>query len=154
MKVAMVKTDRGTLAAADPFAVRQIGNIAAGEYVLVSLRRDRNPGHHRKFMAMAKLAFDQWNPAEKQLDGMPAQKSFDVFRRELVIAAGFYEVVLGINGEARLEARSLAFDKMGQEEFTEVYDAVFAVLTRGILPGSMSKPEAERLAELVFAEGF
>jgi hypothetical protein len=153
--VAMVKTDQRTLAAADPFAARQLDKFGAGEYVLAALRRPRNLGHHRKFMAMVKLAFDQWNPADVMYDSMPAKKSFDVFRRELVIAAGFYDVVLGLDGQARLEAKSLAFDKMGQDEFADVYDGVFAVLTGidGILPG-MSRPEAERLAEHVYSQGF
>lgn len=153
MSLEFIKTERDTLAPGDDSAKKRLARLAAGEIVLVDLRRPRNLAHHRKFMALARFAFGQWNPLEQSIGGMPARKSFDAFRKELVINAGYYEVVLGMDGTPRLEAQSLSFDAMDQETFAEVYESVVAVLTAGILQG-MSKEEAQRLADAVYQEGF
>jgi hypothetical protein len=131
----------------------KIGRLGDGEIVLAVLRRPRNIGFHRKAMALFRLAFDQWNPQEKSIEGMPAKKSFDVFRRELVIQAGYYDVVLGFDGEPRLEAKSLRFDRMEEDEFNEVYEAVVAVLLGGIL-SNVTRDEADKMALAVEQGGF
>lgn len=153
MSIELVRTAAGHLAPVGEDGRARIGKLAPGEIVLADVRRPRNLGHHRKAMALFRFAFDRWEPGEAEIGGERARKSFDVFRRELVIAAGYYEVVLGLDGAPRLEALSLRFDAMDQETFTEVYEAVVSVLTGGILHG-MTKDEAQRLADAVFKEGF
>lgn len=151
--IELARTDDGKLAPASDDARQRINKLAPGEIVLADLRRPRNLGHHRKAMALFRLAFDQWDPEARELGGVPARKSFDVFRKELVIAAGYYETVLGLDGNPRLEALSLRFDAMDQDTFAEVYEAVVAVLTAGIFEG-MTKEQLQRLADRVLAEGF
>lgn len=151
--VELVRTDDGKLAPVGDEARQRISKIGVGEVVLADLRRPRNLAHHRKAMALFRLAFEHWNPDEREIEGMPARKSFDTFRKELVVAAGYYEVVLGLDGEPRLEAMSLRFEAMDQATFTEVYEAVVSVLTAGILSG-FTKEQVQRLADQVFAEGF
>jgi hypothetical protein len=143
----------GALQPADPQAKELLDRVGDGEYVLMTMRRVRNPQFHRKFMALLRLAFDHWNPAGRELAGMPARKSFERFRKELVINAGYYDVVLGIDGAARLEAKSIAWGKMGEETFTELYESMVSVLSQAILPG-LTVPQANRLADEVLAQGF
>lgn len=151
--ITLIKTDKGHLAPADRYAVDALSKVGDGEYLIGVLRQPRNLPFHRKAFAMLQFAFDQWNPEGKAIAGMPAQKSFDNFRKELTIEAGYYQVVLGLDGEPRLEAKSLAFDKMGEKEFEECYEAIVTVLRNGILAG-MSKEDAERVARAVEDEGF
>lgn len=151
VKVSDARGDR--LAPGNDRARTKVKRLGDGEVVLAVLRRPRNIGFHRKGMAMFRLAYDQWNPAQKSIGNMPAVKSFDVFRRELVIQAGYYDVVLGLDGEARLEAKSLRFDRMEEDEFNEVYEGVFAVLMNGIL-SNVTREEADKMALAIEQGGF
>jgi hypothetical protein len=47
--------------------------------------------------------------------------------------AGFFDAVTNLRGEVRLEAKSLAFHNMGEEEFERVYKAVLGVVWDRIL---------------------
>jgi hypothetical protein len=149
----LVKTDKGTLAPGDRYSQSLVAKLQEGRAVLATVKRMRNPQFHRKFFALAHMAFEQWNPEGKSIAGAPAMKSFERFRKDLVIQAGYYEIVLGIDGEARLEAKSIAFGNMDQAEFEQIYESVVAVLCAGIMPG-LTVAEAQRLSDAVFNEGF
>ena len=45
-------------------------------------------------------------------------------RKDLTILAGFYEQSYRLDGSIRTEAKSLAFENMNEETFTECYHAV------------------------------
>ena len=47
--------------------------------------------------------------------------------------AGFYESYVNFKGEVRLEAKSLSFDKMNEEEFAQVYKGFLDVVWTRIL---------------------
>jgi hypothetical protein len=151
-RVLMVKTDKGTLAPADPDAKQILEKLGAGEYVVCEVRKARDANKHRKFFAMLNLAFDLWNPAEQAIAGHPAKKSRETFRKEVTIAAGYYDVEAGLHGP-KLVAQSIAWDKMDDLVFREVYEAVYAVLASGVLEG-VSREEAERMAEELWEHNF
>ena len=142
----LVKKRLGFLSAGDPHAKAIIDKMGLGECALFSIRRIRNPKLHRKFFALIQFAFDNWRP-----DTGAAPKDIETFRRDLIIAAGFHKIVLGMDGQAYLEARSIAWDQMGEEEFTPLYEAVVRVLAQGFIPG-MTPAEAERFVNEL--EGF
>jgi hypothetical protein len=144
----LIKKRPGHLSAGDAIAKQVLDRVGIGECVMCSIRRVRNPKLHRKFFALIKLAFDNWRP----LGATPDTKNIEQFRKELIIAAGYYDVVLSLSGEPHLEAKSIAWDRMGEEEFTPLYEAVVEVLSRGFLPG-LTTEQAERFA-LEVAEGF
>lgn len=74
------------------------------------------------------------------------EKSFDAFRKDITIRAGFYEVEMSPNGIQK-RAKSLAFDKMPQEEFSKWYKAAFGVLWNMILSRHFpNEQEAEKAA--------
>lgn len=56
-----------------------------------------------------------------------AEESFDAYRREITIKAGFYDVVKTPSG-VKKEAHSLSFSAMPQEKFSEWYRAAFGVI--------------------------
>ena len=129
-----VRTRSGYLAPIDVRAHELMQHTRVGDEVLVQLRRPRNPKLHRKFFAMIAFAFDHWDPPEQPMS-RSGVKDRETFRKELTIAAGYYNWILGLNGEPRLEAKSIAWDRMDDDEFTHLYEAVVAVLAKGFLPG-------------------
>lgn len=142
----LVKKRAGHLSAGDARARDIIGQMSIGECALCTVRRVRNPKLHRKFFALVKFAFDNWRP----VDGKEF-RNIESFRKELIIAAGFHQTVLGVDGAVRLEAKSVAWDRMGEEEFTPLYEAVVAVLGDGFIPGLTATEAAGFAASL---EGF
>ena len=67
--------------------------------------------------------------------GVTIQPSFDRFRRDLTIMAGYYKVVVNFKYETRLEADSLAFSSMSEETFEELYSQTINVVLQKILSG-------------------
>lgn len=112
-----------------------LSKVGQGEIVRVpKFTRPRNLSFHRKWFALAKLAFDFWEPAE--LDdpkGLTPEKNFDRFRKDLTILAGFYEASYRIDGSVRVEAKSIAFAKMDEDEFEKLYSATIDTARKHIL---------------------
>lgn len=54
-------------------------------------------------------------------------------RKWLTVEAGYYTIVILPDGGIRKEAKSISFAKMGQEEFADLYCAVFGVCWRYVL---------------------
>ena len=66
--------------------------------------------------------------AAKRMDRIAAiEKSFEAFRKEVLIKSGFYSVVYSTNG-IKKEADSISFANMDDTKFAEVYKAVFFYL--------------------------
>ncbi len=110
-----------------------IDKLEAGECVRIGYTKPRNVKFLRKFFALLKTGFDAWEPRRKKYRGAPVQKNFERWRKDLVIAAGFYEIVATAKGGVRHEARSISFASMDNTEFEQVYDAVANVLLEGVL---------------------
>lgn len=105
----------------------------------------RNYRYLQKFMVMVQLGFDAWEP-EQVINGKPVEKNFDRFRKDCTIAAGFYDLVVNIKGNAKAEAHSISFGKMGEEEFDKVYSAVLNVLLKEIL-SNYTREDADRVVD-------
>lgn len=112
-----------------------------GAVILVEPREPRNGAFFRKWWALIDLAFSYWRDGVKPMEykGEPVQPNFERFRKDVTIKAGFFDVVVNINGELRLEARSLAWAKMDEIEFTKLYDATIAVLLNKVFNGQNAK---------------
>ena len=106
----------------------KIGDVVAG-----SFKKPRNAQFHRKFFALLDLAYDAWEPPEGELHGMPVQKNRERFRKDLIIAAGYFEPVSNIKGDTRAEALSMSFAAMDEAEFGEFYLAVQNVILQYVL---------------------
>lgn len=102
----------------------------------VTLREQRNPKFHRKMFALFNVAFDLWSEhcTPVQYQGEPVAPNFDRFRKDLTILAGFYEPVFTIDGELRLEPKSLRFDSMDDFEFSQLYEVMIDTVIRKV-PG-------------------
>ena len=126
----MIKTPRGALVPADAESAEALAKVKVGQGVKVTYTRTRNIKFHRKFFALLKLAYDAWNPPPLMYRGQPVKTTFDQFRRQLTILAGYFEMVQSIQNPDRFQlvAKSIAFANMSEDEFEQLYSSVLDVL--------------------------
>jgi len=110
-----------------------LSKVKVGETVKLTLTRPRNIKFHRKFMALMRLAFDYWEPPKHGegsawADKMPIERDFDRFRYDVTILAGYYEATYRLNGDVRLEAKSVGFGSMSEDNFEKLYSKVIDVI--------------------------
>lgn len=122
----------GALHPASEDAQEAIRKLPTGDTFKVKISRVRNPAFHGKFFAMMRFAFDIWEPQNVNvpayLQASNPDKNFDRFRKDITILAGFYDTHIRLNGDIRVEAKSLAFGKMSEDEFEDVYNACLNVI--------------------------
>lgn len=104
-----------------------------GDTVRAEVVRPRNLKFHRKFFALLNVAFEAWETPTTEFRGLPVQKNFKRFRKDCIIAAGFYDPVHNLKGEVRAEAHSIAFGNMSEDEFEKLYSAVADVILQQVL---------------------
>ena len=118
------------LVPADSETAEWLAKVKIGTHIDAKVSQPRNPLFHRKLMALFTYAFDYWSETAKPLEyrGQPVQPSFERFRKDITILAGYGKPVVNIRGEVRFEADSISFGKMQQETFDKLYSAVLQVL--------------------------
>lgn len=109
-------------------AKQKLGATARANFVKV-----RNAKFLRKFFALLNLGFDYWEVADVEYKGEKVTKNRERFRADVTILAGYYEAVYNIRGEVRLEAKSISFANMDEEEFEGLYSSVVNVLLDRVL---------------------
>lgn len=92
-------------------------------------KKQRNPAFHNKVFSFLRFCFDHW-ASDREFMNEAAQ--FDVFRNHLTVIAGYYDSCYTIDGSVRIEAKSLAYDKMDADEFKQVYTALINAAVRKI----------------------
>lgn len=139
MKFFLVKTHHGFMPAdsEDSDKVRKVGE---GEIIECRSVDQRILGHHRKFFALLKLAHE--NLPEQYDQHFP---TVDDLRYELIRRAGFYRSYTDLKGNLQYIPESIAFDKMSQERFEQLYDRVLDLVCEIL---SIDKPEiVDQLSE-------
>lgn len=132
MKVNLTKSGQ-VLIPATPADQDKIESIKNGQFLEVDIKQKRNVKFHRKFFAMLNVGFDAFEPEQKAYKGQVAEKNFERFRKDVVILAGFYDSTYDIQGSLKLEAHSISFGKMSEDEFNKVYNACCNVLLMKVL---------------------
>ena len=90
----------------------------------VSVKEERNYEFHKKYFKLINVAWELLG--EKTHDFF---KTSDSFRKTIEISAGWYEVIYNMARNGWLQVpKSIAFDKMSQEEFEELYERVKDVI--------------------------
>jgi hypothetical protein len=115
----------------------------------------RNGAFFRKWWSLINLAYDYWKDDAETVEykGERVQPNFDRFRKDVTIAAGFFDPVVNLKGELRLEPESLKWSQMDEERFTKLYDATIQVLLQRVFNGkvcrTMSEEELRSIAEQI-----
>lgn len=118
----------------DEAAATFIQKMKAGELAHSDFKRVRNYKFHKKYFALVKFAFDQWEPKDGlTYQGQPVMKNKDRFRKDVAILAGFFESTVNLKGEVRLEAKSISFAQMDEIEFEALYNATINVILSRVL---------------------
>ena len=149
MKYEFVKTLAGALVPASDEASSAIKRVGAGEIVMVDLKRRRNISFHRKYFALINMAYDLWcsrGLQAREYRGTPVLPNKNRFRKDLTILAGYYEPTYAYDGSLRLEAKSIAFESMGEDEFEELYSATIDVILNKVIPDAGLTEERVREA--------
>jgi len=103
------------------------------EHFLGKIKQVRNPKFFRKWFALVQFAFDHWDtPVNLECKYGYVEKNFDSFRKNIIVLAGFYDVVHSITGEFRLAAKSIAWHNMEEGEFHPLYNATFNAISKHI----------------------
>lgn len=123
MKINFIKQPGGGLSPADDIEVEKMKKFKNFEMYEGNLKLTRNPAFLRKVMAFFGFCMQYWD-GSKVLEHGSESAQFDRFRKDLTILAGYYEQTIRLNGEIRVEAKSLAFASMSEEEFQECYSAL------------------------------
>ena len=122
----------GNILVPDPLQADDFNKFVKKDaFVTCEIKHQRNVKFHRKFFAMIGLGYEHWNPSNEQaaqLMGIKVLKSFDVFRDDVTISAGYYVATFGLGGEVKLVAKSISFAGMEEPEFNELYYACIQVL--------------------------
>ena len=106
-----------------------LSKVKVGETVRLTLTRPRNLAFHRKYFALLNLAFDYWTPPEgKAMKGVEPERNFDTFRHDIAILCGYYDATYRLNGDVRLEAKSISFGSMSEDDFEKLYSATITVV--------------------------
>ena len=121
MKIEMIKEPGGIFRPASDMEYEKTVKFKTSELYTVEIKLTRSPKFHRKVFAFFNFCFQYWKGDNEYQDEI---KQFDVFRNHLTVLAGFYNSYVGIDGRVRVEAKSLSFGSMKQEEFEKCYTAM------------------------------
>jgi hypothetical protein len=113
-----------------------VDKLKLKETIVADFKKPRNYEFHKKWFALVKFAYDHWEPSAFQnskWEGVVPEKSFDRFRKDLIILSGRYDAVYRVDGSVRIEAKSISFANMNQEEFKKLYNSTVNVILDKIL---------------------
>lgn len=141
MDIFVIKMPDGNLAPASEHDREQLRHVKSMQPCRVTLKRVRNYEFHKKYFALLNYAYENWEPPEtenasnvrKALNMPNARKNFDRFRKDITILAGYYDATYRLNGEVRLEAKSISFGAMSADEFEKLYEATIDVIVKHVL---------------------
>jgi len=146
METSLKKSIHG-LVPNDPNTSEWYDKLKLGEEVHGKLRKHRIVWFHRKYFALLSVGFMNWTPGKIDSKYGTPEKNFDRFRKDVAILAGFYDIVIRLDGSTRIEAKSISFSKMDQEEFDRLYQRTIDVFLKHIYGKDMTKEEIDELVE-------
>ena len=144
-----------SLIPSDKQGVDVIENLGHGVDVAVDITKMRNAKFHRKFFCLLNLGFEYFEPPKQEWKGMEAVKNFDVFREQVTILAGYFDVTYNLDGSIKVKAKSISFARMDDIEFEKLYKDVFNVLWKKVMSQvqGFTEPEMERVVNQMLSYG-
>jgi|AntDeeMinimDraft_5_1070356.scaffolds.fasta_scaffold15985_1 hypothetical protein len=98
--------------------------LKQGEIYEVSIKRARNYAFLKKYFALINCAFEYLNEAQTNFF-----KTNENFRKTVQIAAGHYDMIFLLSIREWVQSpKSIAFDKLSESEFSDLYDRVKDVI--------------------------
>jgi hypothetical protein len=122
----------GGLVGATEADIEYINKLKHNQVLSADFKKKRNSAFFRKWWALIDFAYEHWEPDLPDHKLNP-EKTFDRFRKDLTILAGYYTAEYRINGDVRIEAKSISFAKMEEEEFEQLYSNTINAILKHIL---------------------
>ena len=152
MDAFFIKLPNGTLMPATDHDRELLSHIKIGQPTRLTFKRVRNYEFHKKYFALLNFAFDYWEVgnciAEAKVAFMEPEKNFERFRKDIIILAGFFTSSYRIDKTIRIEAKSIAFANMSEEEFEDLYSKTIDVIIEYVLKnytGAMLRTAVEEV---------
>lgn len=145
--ITCIRLANGAFMPADAGSVEAAKRFKVGRAVRFKATQQRNYDHHKKWFALAAFAYDHWEPTallDPKYPNVVPEKSFDRFRKDLIILSGFYEATFRVDGTTRIEAKSISFGSMPQDEFDQLYSNTIDAVLKHILT-HYDRQELERV---------
>lgn len=138
MKVMMTKTPGGVLTPASEIESERLKRLKNGIVYEVELKggEKRNRGYHGKIFAFMSWCFEYWAGNNTEAEFQTEAAQFDCFRKQLTIKAGYYDFVVNLDGSTMVQARSLSYDSMSQEEFEQCGSALINAAIATVFQGA------------------
>jgi len=89
---------------------------------VVKAAKSRNYKFHKKAFALLNIGFENQNRYEQ----------FEIYRKVIIMRAGYYTMIKDLNNELHPLPDSLAFDKMGAEKFDKWYNDALEVISKDL----------------------
>jgi hypothetical protein len=130
MKINLVKTSLG-LKPIDDEDIRKLKKIEEGEVVVAEYKLSRNPRFHRKLFALLDLMYTN--------DRLEITR--ELYRKEMLLACGYFDSYQGYDGEVRREPKSMSFASMDEDTFNSLYQDMLFVATQrlGVDEGTITQ---------------
>ena len=142
-----IKAASGLMPANDT-AAHWVLKQKSGALIEAKVSAPVNGKFRRKFFAMLHIAYDNWDNAEIETPYGSARTSFETFRAFCIVKAGFYNLDVTPEGNFRPTPKSIAWAKMKDDEFENLYNAVLDV----ILTRFLTKWAVEDMHDAVVAQ--
>lgn len=98
----------------------KLKKIKAGATVKCTITQPRNVQFHRKYFALINLVYQN----------QERYSNIDHLRNDLTIASGYYTERKNIKDEIIIEAESISFASMKQDDFNNLYSATLDAIVK------------------------
>jgi len=143
VKIVLTKQFGGVLIPSSEVEAKRMGRFKNGELYEIEIKLTRNPSFHGKVFTFFTFCFNYWR---SDREFMNEEAQFDVFRKNMTVLAGYRDEFYKIDGSVRVEAKSISYSKMGQEEFEALYSALINVALAEIFVGADENIESQLLS--------
>jgi hypothetical protein len=126
----------GVMIPADDETAQYLTSIKTDSHLRVKITKVRNYQFHKKMFAFFNFCFAHWS-GEVGFEFMDEKAQFDVFRKQLLILAGYRKSIVNLRTKTcGYEAVSLSYENMDEETFRECYSALIQAAMTHIFSGS------------------
>ena len=105
--------------------------LKVGTVYEVTVKELRNVAFHRKYFSLINLAWEYLDEHQRAF----FKEDVNAFRKTVEVAAGHYEPVYSVARQSWLEVpKSIAFDKLSESDFEQLYEKVKTVIFQTFIP--------------------
>lgn len=134
-KYQMIKLAGGTFVPAFEFESTALQKFKNNEQYEVEIKNPRNPQFHKKVFAFFNFCFEHWSADKTDWKYFDEKEQFNRFRKDLTILAGYKVVTYKLDGSFNIEAKTLKYSGMEQDEFERCYTALIQAAMDHVFKG-------------------